>query len=147
MPVRPKSLSDLHLRCAFYDRTVLGHIFLSCAAAGGDLNRRLIERGGQPFPEEHILTWLVELCSAMHYVHKKKVLHRDLKLQNIFLSSMSSVRLGDFGIARVLKHTFENAQSVVGTPYYLSPEICMRCVRLEIIDWLVRTRNEMPETM
>lgn len=44
------------------------------------------------------------------YVHKKKLLHRDLKLQNIFLDDRNQIKLGDFGIARVLQHTFECAQ-------------------------------------
>lgn len=88
------------------------------------MGKRLADRRGSPFPEHQILQWLVELCSALLYLHRRKILHRDLKLQNVFLASDDSVRLGDFGIARVLKHTFENARSVVGTPYYLSPEIC-----------------------
>jgi NIMA (never in mitosis gene a)-related kinase len=49
---------------------------------------------------------------------------RDLKLANVFLAADNTIRLGDFGIARVLKHTMEQAKTVVGTPYYLSPELC-----------------------
>lgn len=74
-------------------------------------------------PEALILTWLVELASAVHYCHSRKVLHRDLKTANIFLSADSTLRLGDFGIARVLKYTLEQAKTVLGTPYYLSPEL------------------------
>ena len=50
-------------------------------------------------------------------------MHRDLKGQNIFLTSNNIVKLGDFGIARVLNKTYEKAKTIVGTPYYLSPEI------------------------
>jgi NIMA (never in mitosis gene a)-related kinase len=58
-------------------------------------------------------------------VHDRKILHRDLKSQNIFLTGRQKlIKLGDFGIARVLKHTHENARTAIGTPYYLSPEIC-----------------------
>jgi len=46
-----------------------------------------------------------------------------LKGQNIFLTKANLVKLGDFGIARVLSSTRENAKTMVGTPYYLSPEI------------------------
>ena len=60
---------------------------------------------------------------AIKHVHDRKILHRDLKSQNIFLTSQGIVKLGDFGIARALNHTAENAQTIVGTPYYLSPEI------------------------
>lgn len=59
----------------------------------------------------------------MKHVHDRKILHRDLKSQNIFLTKSNFVKLGDFGIARVLSHTKDIAKTVVGTPYYLSPEI------------------------
>lgn len=56
-------------------------------------------------------------------MHDRKVLHRDIKCQNIFLTRDNIVKMGDFGIARVLNNTKENAKTMVGTPYYLSPEI------------------------
>ena len=60
---------------------------------------------------------------AIKHLHDRKILHRDLKSQNIFLTKNGIVKLGDFGIAKVLSHTKENVQTIVGTPYYLSPEI------------------------
>uniref|UniRef100_A0A8C5SPP1 non-specific serine/threonine protein kinase n=1 Tax=Laticauda laticaudata TaxID=8630 RepID=A0A8C5SPP1_LATLA len=55
----------------------------------------------------------------------RKILHRDIKTQNIFLSSNGiTAKLGDFGIARMLNNTMDFASTCVGTPYYLSPEIC-----------------------
>ena len=59
----------------------------------------------------------------MKHVHDRKVIHRDLKGQNIFLTKTNMIKMGDFGIARVLKQTIEKAKTMVGTPYYLSPEI------------------------
>ncbi|KAF0294367.1 Serine/threonine-protein kinase Nek1 [Amphibalanus amphitrite] len=50
----------------------------------------------------------------------------DLKTQNIFLTSENLVKVGDFGIARTLRSTQELATTAIGTPYYLSPEICQR---------------------
>ncbi len=92
-------------------------------AAGGDLARRLSAQKGAPLAEATVLAWAVELLLTLHYLHARKILHRDIKLQNIFLAHDAGLRLGDFGIARVLKHTFENARSIVGTPYYISPEL------------------------
>eukprot|EP00743_Colponemidia_sp_Colp-15_P005146 GILK01005539.1.p1 GENE.GILK01005539.1~~GILK01005539.1.p1 ORF type:complete len:649 (+),score=122.95 GILK01005539.1:53-1999(+) len=92
-------------------------------ADGGDLYQRIKERAGRFFPEPQILDWFVQICLAMKHVHDRKVLHRDLKTQNIFLTSSNMIKLGDFGISRVLEQTKDFARTLVGTPYYLSPEI------------------------
>jgi NIMA (never in mitosis gene a)-related kinase len=57
------------------------------------------------------------------HIHDRKILHRDIKSQNIFLTKDGRVRLGDFGIAKVLNHTREKLRTIVGTPYYLAPEL------------------------
>lgn len=75
------------------------------------------------FPEELVLSWFTQICLALKHCHDRKILHRDLKSQNIFLTKRNIVKLGDFGIARVLSNTKSIAKTVVGTPYYLSPEI------------------------
>lgn len=92
-------------------------------ADGGDLARKLKEAGGRLLPEQQIIDWFTQICLALKHVHDRKILHRDLKTQNIFLTKKNIIKLGDFGIARVLKHTREKARTMVGTPYYLSPEI------------------------
>jgi len=66
----------------------------------------------------------VQICLAMKHVHDRNILHRDLKSQNIFLTSKGIVKLGDFGIAKVLDASEDQARTQIGTPYYLSPEIC-----------------------
>lgn len=76
------------------------------------------------FSEEVIMNWFVQICLALLYVHTRKVLHRDIKSSNIFLTGNYTVKLGDFGISRVLSNSVQAANTVVGTPYYMSPEIC-----------------------
>lgn len=61
---------------------------------------------------------------ALEYIHSHKILHRDLKTQNIFLTKYNTVKLGDFGISKVLDSTTAVAMTVQGTPYYMSPEVC-----------------------
>lgn len=55
-------------------------------------------------------------------MHKSRVLHRDLKARNIFLKS-NQVKIGDFGISRILVGTMDVATTFTGTPYYMSPEV------------------------
>ncbi|CAG9325960.1 unnamed protein product [Blepharisma stoltei] len=93
-------------------------------ADGGDLATKIKEQRGRPFNENQILDWFVQICLAMKHVHDRKILHRDIKGQNIFLmKERNMIKLGDFGIAKVLNHTIDKARTQVGTPYYLSPEI------------------------
>ncbi|XP_018415537.1 PREDICTED: serine/threonine-protein kinase Nek1 [Nanorana parkeri] len=91
---------------------------------GGDLFQRINTQKGVLFSEDQILDWFVQLCLALKHVHDRKILHRDIKSQNIFLTKGATIQLGDFGIARVLNSTVELARTCIGTPYYLSPEIC-----------------------
>ncbi|KAI8999577.1 kinase-like domain-containing protein, partial [Gaertneriomyces semiglobifer] len=65
-----------------------------------------------------------QLVLAVYHLHTHKILHRDIKTKNIFISSVGQVRLGDFGIAKSLSSTLDHAWTGVGTPFYLSPEIC-----------------------
>ncbi|XP_040189066.1 serine/threonine-protein kinase Nek1 isoform X6 [Rana temporaria] len=91
---------------------------------GGDMFQRINTQKGILFSEDQILDWFVQLCLALKHVHDRKILHRDIKSQNIFLTKSGTIQLGDFGIARVLSSTVELARTCIGTPYYLSPEIC-----------------------
>jgi len=91
---------------------------------GGDLHGRMERQRGVAFPEDQIIDWFVQITLALKHVHDRKILHRDLKSQNIFLTRRDIIKLGDFGIAKVLKGTSELAKTAIGTPYYLSPEIC-----------------------
>lgn len=51
------------------------------------------------------MQWFVQLCLSLEYIHKRKILHRDLKSQNVFLTKNNTLKLGDFGISKVLEHT------------------------------------------
>ncbi|KAM3851025.1 LOW QUALITY PROTEIN: serine/threonine-protein kinase Nek5 [Vipera latastei] len=92
---------------------------------GGDLMKRINMQRGVLFDEDKILGWFVQIALGLKHIHDRKILHRDIKTQNIFLSNNGkTAKLGDFGIARMLNNTMDFASTCVGTPYYLSPEIC-----------------------
>ena len=65
----------------------------------------------------------MQICLALKYVHDNKIIHRDLKASNILLKSDGTVLLADFGIAKILNFTHQKVRTIVGTPYYLAPEI------------------------
>ena len=93
-------------------------------ASGGDLKLKMKQAQNNPFSEEKILNWIIQISDAVKYLHNNKIIHRDLKLNNIFLTEDEQIKLGDFGVARVFKTEDENeAQTQVGTDSYLSPEI------------------------
>lgn len=85
-----------------------------------DMNKRRMR-----IREKQIMNYFVQILHALHYIHSERILHRDLKTSNLFLLQKAKVvKLGDFGISRVLEGSMQAAITVVGTPYYMSPEVC-----------------------
>ncbi|XP_063426870.1 serine/threonine-protein kinase Nek9-like [Mytilus trossulus] len=91
-------------------------------ANGGSLYHKIAEQT-ELFSEEVIRWYLFQLASALSHIHGHDIIHRDVKTLNIFMSKSSLLKLGDFGISKVLETESKMADSVVGTPYYMSPEI------------------------
>ncbi|KAF4023982.1 hypothetical protein G4228_016023 [Cervus hanglu yarkandensis] len=90
---------------------------------GGDLYRKLKEQKGRLLPENQVVEWFVQIAMALQYLHEKHILHRDLKTQNVFLTRTNIIKVGDLGIARVLENHCDMASTLIGTPYYMSPEL------------------------
>ncbi|CAK9092056.1 unnamed protein product [Durusdinium trenchii] len=93
---------------------------------GGELAKQIrrARRNQQRIPEEQILRWFTQAMLSLKYVHDKHILHRDLKPANFFLTKTGSLKMGDFGIAKTMACTIAFAKTRIGTPYYLSPEVC-----------------------
>ncbi|XP_066496265.1 uncharacterized protein [Tiliqua scincoides] len=101
------------------------HIFIVQEyCEGGSLDQHIQARHGAPFAEGVIMRWFVQLALAVQHIHARRILHRDIKASNVFLTQAGHLKLGDFGIAKVLKGAADLASTFVGTPYYLSPELC-----------------------
>jgi len=64
-----------------------------------------------------------QLVMAVKYLHANKVIHRDLKLGNLFLDEGLKLRVGDFGLATKVVYDGERKRTVCGTPNYIAPEI------------------------
>ena len=65
------------------------------------------------------------MALAIGHIHSKNILHRDLKPKNILLTKDNEAKIADFGISKMLDNTFDMAKTATGTPYYLSPEVCL----------------------
>ena len=72
--------------------------------------------------DSKIWSFFIQISLGLYYLHSKKILHRDIKSLNIFITKKGVAKLGDLGVAKVLSSSFAN--TFVGTPYYLSPEMC-----------------------
>lgn len=110
-------------------------------ASHGELSAAIAKRAAAKrfFTEDEIMFYFVQIVLGLWHVHSKNILHRDLKSQNIFLTENRLLKLGDFGISRVLNSDTELASTAIGTPYYLSPEICEeKCVHAAEIRTILR---------
>ncbi|EFA83017.1 hypothetical protein PPL_03799 [Heterostelium album PN500] len=75
-------------------------------------------------PENDIIRYFIEICSAINYMHSKGIIHRDIKLKNILVFNYSKcVKLADFGLSKILDET-KNTLTFVGSIHFISPEIC-----------------------
>lgn len=139
-------------------------------AAGGDLGGLIAERtrSGRRFSEDECLKVIAQSCSALAYCHHQLyLLHRDIKPQNIFLSSAhpgphgrtpGDVKIGDFGISAELSASHGLAMTKCGSPVYMSPELCsgrpydrgcdvwaLGCVLFEMMSLTTPWLNQLPK--
>lgn len=94
-------------------------------APGGNLHAFLQSRlPDNLLPEEDAIELFCQIVIGLQHIHEQNILHRDLKTHNILLDqNHRRLKIGDFGISKILASK-SKAHTVVGTPCYLSPELC-----------------------
>ena len=111
----------------YYDSfSTTNHLYIVMEyCEGGDLYKYLSKNYSKNklLEEDKIWKFFIQLCMGLYYLHSKNILHRDLKTLNIFLTKEGSLKIGDLGVAKIL-NSDSFANTLVGTPYYLSPEMC-----------------------
>ncbi|CAD8066155.1 unnamed protein product [Paramecium sonneborni] len=125
-------LKNLHHPCiieyreSFVDKNKYLCIVMDYAEEG-TLYQRLEQQKQkqEQLEESQIIEWFTQICLAVKYIHDRRIIHRDIKTQNIFISK-GEIKLGDFGISKSLINSEDLCQTAIGTPYYISPEVCQR---------------------
>jgi len=77
---------------------------------------------GQPLTEQQISSVCLHVLRGLTYMHDHKILHRDIKSGNVLLSDRAA-KLADFGVSTKLLNTIQKHRTVVGSPYWMSPEV------------------------
>ena len=101
-----------------------GVSFLVMEYLEGESLRRKLKKS-QRFEAPEAVRCIGQIAEALTYAHSLRVLHRDIKPPNIFVTPQGAVKLLDFGIARVLARTSQRASTRVGTVEYMAPEQIM----------------------
>ncbi|KAG8453888.1 hypothetical protein GDO86_000493 [Hymenochirus boettgeri] len=118
-----KHPSILELYNYFEDNNYVYLILEMCH--NGEMNRFLKNRK-KPFSEEEARHFMHQIVTGMLYLHSHGILHRDLTLSNLLLSSDMNIKIADFGLAAQLKMPNEKHFTMCGTPNYIAPEIATR---------------------
>ena len=89
------------------------------------LNKIKLTRKDENYFLDEKLVWklFIQMSIGLYYIHSKKIIHRDIKTLNIFLTKDLDAKIGDLGVAKILENT-NHANTFIGTPYYVSPEMC-----------------------
>jgi hypothetical protein len=98
-----------------------GLFYITMELVEGHSLQALLE-GRQAFPMPRAIRILEQACSALDYAHKHNIVHRDIKPANLMLTDDDTLKITDFGTAKILRFNVTQTAHVIGTPSYMSPE-------------------------
>nr|XP_013813934.1 PREDICTED: serine/threonine-protein kinase 10 [Apteryx mantelli mantelli] len=107
---------------AFYWDGKLWIMIEFCPGGAVDATMLELDRG---LTEPQIQVICRQMLEALHYLHSKKIIHRDLKAGNVLLTQDGDIKLADFGVSAKNMKTLQKRDSFIGTPYWMAPEVVM----------------------
>jgi len=105
--------------CYIKDTTLM--IVMEFCDGGSALD--IMTSGKKTFSEDNISIVVSHMVQGLAYLHSHRILHRDLKAGNVLLTSNGKAKLADFGVSAKLVHTLQKKNTIVGSPYWMAPEV------------------------
>lgn len=107
---------------AYYYDGMLWIMIEFCPGGAVDAIMLELDRG---LTEPQIQVVCRQMLEALHFLHGKKIIHRDLKAGNVLMTLEGDIRLADFGVSAKNLKTLQKRDSFIGTPYWMAPEVVM----------------------
>jgi polo-like kinase 1 len=128
---KQKLISEIKIHKALHNVNIVGfehyfedteNVYILLEMCHNQSLNELIKRR-KTLTELEVQCFIAQLIRALKYLHSHRIIHRDLKLGNLFLTDKMELKVGDFGLATKLEFEGERKRTVCGTPNYIAPEI------------------------
>ena len=128
---KQKLMSEIKIHRSLHHNNIVGfehffedseNVFITLELCSNQTLNELIRRRKR-LHEIEAKCYIVQIISALKYLHAHRIIHRDLKLGNLFVSGKMELKIGDFGLATKLEFDGERKRTICGTPNYIAPEI------------------------
>lgn len=128
---KQKLMSEIKIHRALHHPNIVGfehffedteNVYIMLELCTNQTMNELLRRRKR-LTELEVQCYLQQVVSALKYLHSHRVIHRDLKLGNFFLSDKMEIKIGDFGLATKLEFDGERKRTICGTPNYIAPEV------------------------
>jgi cyclin-dependent kinase 12/13 len=117
----------LHFRCNTEQKSIPKNVFMVFEYMEYDLTG-VLDTPEIRFTQDHIKSWSTQLLSGAHYMHKNKVIHRDLKASNLLINKKGELKIADWGLARSWNSEMKRLTNRVVTLWYRPPELLLGCL-------------------
>jgi len=128
---KQKLISEIKIHKALHNTNIVGfehyfedteNVYILLEMCHNQSLNELLKRR-KTLTEIEVQCFMMQLIKALKYLHSHRIIHRDLKLGNLFLTDKMELKVGDFGLATKLEFEGERKRTVCGTPNYIAPEI------------------------